>query len=778
MNSQSPNVSKQPSKMSEQRYVLVRRRSTRQSVFMDFEQVKRMKEQRKEKIAQFIKKYEESKSHKVSTSDVIEKIYNNQREATEVEINVVSARILLNKDQYTEYKKDIQNRLLKDEIKRFVEQMEKKYGAKYVELMNDKEKERFQDLKEQQNEKNVAQQLVLLQQQSQEAQKEQDDIIDKALKQGINIKVDNRIKDSDYIVGICNNDKYAFLNYKKKNFLRNKDRVQSEIVSKMNRLIQHKQEILESKQRSTIKRSHGNTKESMDGGASTTHLNSQEFQNRQLAFYRVSSGEILVEGDPRNEQESENQSNTEELKEPDDQSPNIQRKKQVFSSQGEHKGIRINITRPKSNNLTSAVSRFNFNQLKKHSQADALNKAERIHEFGQRVLSDNGREKDTQTSSKMPHNISFLRASSQQKHPNINTASNSFIIEKPQTSKGNQQFPSNSNMSFLFFSKNSANQASDYTVGSPILSRSKLYQTFMQGQPTVASIANKNRSTNCTPQGKFGVLRKQMLSRIQNKNNVQECLMESKNSFNLITKPPSRMDERPFTQANLSRTTRNQYDYEKQKQYRLLSNNSNLDSNDNLNRSQLNESSSSYNFHRNVKNQLKLLRKNCNSVIHTRQVDKSRVEGIYNRLREYEPGNEITEILDIMPDSNPIPKYDQLLIQEDIRKQRFDEAVEQIQGMDLVDIQRPQTMQSLLKYRIQEKNDVKIEGVLVEGEYRMGINDPSRVAAQWEKVKGIKKIVGRKAIVDEFMKRVQGIKDNNLNLNFKDPTKGDPMGEL
>jgi len=31
-----------------------------------------------------------------------------------------------------------------------------------------------------------------------------------------------------------------------------------------------------------------------------------------------------------------------------------------------------------------------------------------------------------------------------------------------------------------------------------------------------------------------------------------------------------------------------------------------------------------------------------------------------------------------MPESNPIPKYEHLLIQEDLRKQRFDEAVEQI----------------------------------------------------------------------------------------------------
>ena len=49
----------------------------------------------------------------------------------------------------------------------------------------------------------------------------------------------------------------------------------------------------------------------------------------------------------------------------------------------------------------------------------------------------------------------------------------------------------------------------------------------------------------------------------------------------------------------------------------------------------------------------------------------------------------------------------------------------------------------------------------MEGEYRQGINDPSRAAAQWEKVKGIRKIIGRKAIVEDFLRRVKNMKENN-----------------
>ena len=45
-----------------------------------------------------------------------------------------------------------------------------------------------------------------------------------ALSKGIKIKLNSEIKDSEYIVKVCLNDKNAYLSYKKKNFLRNKDK--------------------------------------------------------------------------------------------------------------------------------------------------------------------------------------------------------------------------------------------------------------------------------------------------------------------------------------------------------------------------------------------------------------------------------------------------------------------------------------------------------------------------------------------------------------------------
>ncbi len=49
---------------------------------------------------------------------------------------------------------------------------------------------------------------------------------------------------------------------------------------------------------------------------------------------------------------------------------------------------------------------------------------------------------------------------------------------------------------------------------------------------------------------------------------------------------------------------------------------------------------------------------------------------------------------------NPIGKYEQLLVQEDIRQSRFNEALNQIQAMELNSVERPYTMQNLLNYKI------------------------------------------------------------------------------
>ena len=90
--------------------------------------------------------------------------------------------------------------------------------------------------------------------------------------------------------------------------------------------------------------------------------------------------------------------------------------------------------------------------------------------------------------------------------------------------------------------------------------------------------------------------------------------------------------------------------------------------------------------------------------------------------------------------------------------------MDQIQRMDLT-IKRPKTMANMLMNKIDQANDLKIESVMVEGEYRLGINDPSRTAAQWERLKGMRKVIGKKAIIEEFMFRVEGMKDEQLKLN-------------
>ena len=63
------------------------------------------------------------------------------------------------------------------------------------------------------------------------------------IKKGIKLKLSNKIKDSEYIVKACLTDKNAYLSYKKKNFLRNKDKDQKEIVERLTRVLSHKKQI-------------------------------------------------------------------------------------------------------------------------------------------------------------------------------------------------------------------------------------------------------------------------------------------------------------------------------------------------------------------------------------------------------------------------------------------------------------------------------------------------------------------------------------------------------
>jgi hypothetical protein len=76
-------------------------------VFVDADYLKKLKDLRKGKIDSFMKKFEQQKQEKTKTSDIIDSIFDNSRKQTELEVNLVSSRILLKKDQYTEHKKEI-----------------------------------------------------------------------------------------------------------------------------------------------------------------------------------------------------------------------------------------------------------------------------------------------------------------------------------------------------------------------------------------------------------------------------------------------------------------------------------------------------------------------------------------------------------------------------------------------------------------------------------------------------------------------------------------------
>lgn len=61
--------------------------------------------------------------------------------------------------------------------------------------------------------------------------------MDVALNQGINIRLSKSIKDSEYIVNMCLNDPNAYLSFKKKNFLKNKEKDQIELVKRLSNIL-------------------------------------------------------------------------------------------------------------------------------------------------------------------------------------------------------------------------------------------------------------------------------------------------------------------------------------------------------------------------------------------------------------------------------------------------------------------------------------------------------------------------------------------------------------
>jgi hypothetical protein len=133
-------------------------------------------------------------------------------------------------------------------------------------------------------------------------------------------------------------------------------------------------------------------------------------------------------------------------------------------------------------------------------------------------------------------------------------------------------------------------------------------------------------------------------------------------------------------------------------------------------------------------------------------------KGVYNA-----PCN--IEVLEMIRD-RPMQKCLAFEKQMDQRLERFEETLSHIEQMDL-SIKRPTTMIAILKEKVERANDLRVESGIVEDEYRNGMNDPSRMAAQWERLKGVKKVVGKKKVVERYMERVNHLDDNKIKVNKK-----------
>ena len=77
-------------------------------------------------------------------------------------------------------------------------------------------------------------------------------------------------------------------------------------------------------------------------------------------------------------------------------------------------------------------------------------------------------------------------------------------------------------------------------------------------------------------------------------------------------------------------------------------------------------------------------------------------------------------------------------------------------------------MINMLKNTVEQANTLKIDAALAESEFRTGLNDPSRTAAQWERNKGMRKNIGKKCVIDEYQKRVKALRENNYQLDIHD----------
>lgn len=68
-----------------------------------------------------------------------------------------------------------------------------------------------------------------------------------------------------------------------------------------------------------------------------------------------------------------------------------------------------------------------------------------------------------------------------------------------------------------------------------------------------------------------------------------------------------------------------------------------------------------------------------------------------------------------------------------------------------IDFGDPSTLKVLYQYKLQSTHENEDNALEVEKEYKSGIMDPSRVAALYEKLMNVKKLVGRKKLIYDKM---------------------------
>lgn len=74
-------------------------------------------------------------------------------------------------------------------------------------------------------------------------------------------------------------------------------------------------------------------------------------------------------------------------------------------------------------------------------------------------------------------------------------------------------------------------------------------------------------------------------------------------------------------------------------------------------------------------------------------------------------------------------------------------------------------MGRIYEYHVDDNINKYNESKRVEHEFKSGMLDPSRPVAQHERTKGVKKMVGKKAIMNKYMKNViKSLKLNKKNI--------------